>query len=169
MTIDDGVIQSLETSISAESMAVIGLGNLDRADDGVGLALVSRLQVYLPERIFLETEHNVEALVLRLLDREDIQTILFIDATHFGGEPGHVRFFRVENSRQFFPVVSTHQVPLSLLMNMIVDHGKLPFLLGIQPKSVQLFGPMSLEVQETMNLLEKVIIEFLLKDQRKFS
>ncbi len=157
MKIDDEVIRSLETAISAESMAVIGLGNLDRADDGVGLALVSRFQVYLPERVFLETECSVETLVFSLLDREDIQTFLFIDAAHFGGKPGHVQFFRYENSKQFFPVVSTHQVPLFLLMNVIIDHGKLPFLLGIQPKSVQLFGSISSEVQETMSQLEKII------------
>ncbi|MCJ7812300.1 hydrogenase maturation protease, partial [bacterium] len=128
MTIDDEVIQSLETSISVESMAVIGLGNLDRADDGVGLALVSRLQVYLPERIFLETEHNVEALVFRLLDREDIQTILFIDATHFGGEPGDIRLFHVEDIERFVPVLSTHKIPISLLMGLIRDRGKIPIL-----------------------------------------
>lgn len=148
-------------------MVVIGLGNSDRADDGVGLVLVSKLQACFPDRIFLETEHTLETLVLELLEREDVRMVLFIDAAHFGGKPGDIRFFHAEDIERFIPMLSTHKVPISLLMHLIRDRGKNPVLLGIEPKSVALFGSMSPEIQSTMNRLEMVIKGCLLKGRSK--
>lgn len=148
-------------------MVVIGLGNSDRADDGVGLVLVSKLQDCFPDCTFLETEHTLETLVLELIDREDIQTILFVDAAHFGGKPGDIRFFHTEDVERFIPMLSTHKVPISLLMHLIRDRGKNPVLLGVEPKSVTLFGSMSAEIQNTMNRLEMLIKGCLLKGRSK--
>ncbi len=167
MKTNDELVQLFDDSVCSESMVVIGLGNLDRTDDGVGLVLVSKLQACFPDCAFLETEHTLEMLVLELLDREDVRTILFIDAAHFGGKPGDVRFFHAEDVERFIPMLSTHKVPISLLMHLIRDRGKNPVLLGVEPKSVALFGSISPEIRDTINRLEMVIKDCLLKDLSK--
>lgn len=163
----DKLIQLFDDSVFSKSIVVIGLGNMDRADDSVGLVLTSKLQVDYPERVFLETKHSLETLVSGLIDREDVQTILFIDATRFGGEPGDIRFFYVEDIERFVPALSTHKIPMSLLMGLIRDHGKTPVLLGIEPKSIELFGTMSPEIENVINQLERAIRGCLLKEDSK--
>ena len=156
-----------DDSVFSESIVVIGLGNIDRADDGVGLVLASKLRVSFPERVYLETEHGLETLVSGLIDREDVQTILFVDASRFGGNPGEIKFFYAEDIKRFVPVLSTHKVPISLLMGLICDRGKNPVLLGVEPKSVELFGSMSSEVENTIEQLEKIIKSCLLRGRAK--
>ena len=158
MTPRDKDLEPVFEFLLKESVAVIGLGNPDRADDGVGIVLASILKTHFPDRIFLETERHVEQLVLDLIENPNIKTILFVDAVDFGGPGGTIKQFGVEESRRFMPSVSTHRVPIGFLMHLLTQEGKIAYLIGVQPESLELMGEMSPSVEKTVSKIAKGII-----------
>jgi hydrogenase 3 maturation protease len=158
---EDAMLNRLSQLIEPESVIVIGLGNSDRADDGAGIQIVKTLRARFSERAFLETEQGVEGIVFDCLENPSIQSVLFVDAVDFKGRPGEMRLFTIQDAGQFIPVVSTHKVPLTILMELIHNHHKNPYLIGIQPKSIELFGEVSNEVKAAVQNLGKILI-FLL-------
>lgn len=161
MVTEKDIFSFLETVAGPDTLALIGMGNPDRADDGFGIELARRLKVHFPDQVFSEQEKSVEGIVLDLLGCERFDVFLLIDATDFGGEPGEVQFFSVEDAKRFVPAFSTHKVPITLLMEMVRQHGKKSFLLGLQPESLEFFGEMSPIVIDVLNDLEKVFHTFL--------
>jgi len=119
---------------------LIGLGNIDRADDGLGLLVIENLQNQFPDRAFSETDRNVESIVLNLVESHKNISFLFIDATDFGGEPGDIRFFSEDQCENIIPAFSTHKVPLTFLMDHIRRQGGHSGLVAVQPRSLQIFG-----------------------------
>jgi hydrogenase maturation protease len=158
---EDALLKRISQLIEPESVIVIGLGNPDRADDGAGIQIVKNLQTRFSERVFLETEQGVEGIVFDCLENPSIQSVLFIDAVDFKGRPGEIRLFTIHDAGQFIPAISTHKVPLAILMELLENHHKKPYLIGIQPKSIELFGEMSSEVTEAIQDLGKLFIYFL--------
>lgn len=156
------IIKFLESNTNPGSVVLIGLGNPDRADDGFGIDLVGRLKSCCPDRIFSEQEKSVEGIVLEILEREEIDTFVFVDATDFGGNPGELKIFTSEDVERFVPAFSTHKIPISFLMGLVNQHGKKPFLLGVQPESLELLGEMSLSVKNTISRLEKGLTDFFI-------
>ena len=158
MRLYENVFKKLRTIINSESTIIIGLGNPDRSDDAVGIRFGSRLKSHFPGRVFLETERSSESIVLDLIENETISHVLFVDATDFTGKPGEVRLFNHQDAKHFIPSISTHKVPITLLMDLLIHHHKEPYLLGIQPGNLALFGQMSDENQKTMKELEKALL-----------
>ena len=152
------ILECIETHPGA--VILVGMGNRDRADDGVGLELAEKLKDRYPNRVFSEQEKSVEGIVFEQVDRKDVETILFIDATDFGGSPGDVQCFKAEDAQRFVPAISTHKVPMTLLMEVIEQHGKRPLLLGIQPESLDFLGPMSPSIVTTLHRLEEAFLRF---------
>ena len=142
------------------AVILVGMGNRDRADDGVGLELAERLKKRYPNHVFSEEDKSVEGIVFEQMERQDIDTILFIDATDFGGNPGDVQCFRSEDAQRFVPSFSTHKVPITLLMEVVEQHGKKPLLLGIQPESLDFLASMSPSMEEILRRLEEEFIRF---------
>jgi len=108
----------------------------------------------LGKRAFCETEVPVEAAVLDCLENPSIDTVLFVDAADFKGEPGEMRLFGASEAGQIQPAFSTHKVPLDLLIGMVLAKGKNAFLLGIRPESMEWLGQMGGAVLETINELD---------------
>jgi len=146
------------------AVIIIGMGNRDRADDGVGLELAQRLKKRYPNRVFSEEDKSVEGIVFEQMERKDVETILFIDATDFGGNPGDVQCFKSEDAQRFVPSFSTHKVPITLLMEVVEQHGKKPLLLGIQPESLDFLASMSPSMMKTLHGLEEAFLWFFNKE-----
>ena len=151
------MLHPLKDAIRRQSLALVGMGNRDRADDGFGLDLARRLKDRWPGLVFSEEDRSVEGIVFDLITREDIEVVLFIDAAHFGGEPGDLKLFDILDAEKFVPSFSTHKVPISLLMGLVHQKGKTPYLLGIQPKDTALFAPMSNVITSTLDEIVKRI------------
>ena len=162
METKEDIVSFLKSIRTPESLVLIGMGNLDRSDDGLGIDLVSRLKTQHPDRVFSEHERSVEGIVLELFDRAEFETVLFIDAMDFGGKPGDVKIFSVNDIEKFVPAFSTHKIPISFLMKIIHENGRKPFLLGVQPESLELFGEMSLSVKTTLDRLSEKLTQFLI-------
>jgi hydrogenase maturation protease len=135
-------------------VVAIGLGNPDRADDAIGILIAAKCKTLFPDRVFLEIDMSVEGTVLRILDDRSIKSVWFVDAVDFGGETGEMRKFGVQDADQFMPVISTHKVPMDLLMHLLEQHGKAAFLLGIQPSAVDFMGEMSDKIKKVLSKLE---------------
>jgi hydrogenase maturation protease len=139
--------------ILSEKTLVVGLGNPDRADDGAGIEIVSHWKARLKKRAFVEPETSVETVVMNHLDDDGVEAFLFVDAADFGGTPGEIHRFGIEDASSFKPAWSTHQVPIGLLMQLIASKKKRAFLLGIQAGSVELFGAMTRDVIQAVEAL----------------
>ena len=155
------ITQHIGEDVSPQSVIIIGLGNMDRSDDGLGLILASKIKACFPEQAFLETERTAEGIVMDKIDDDNATTFIFLDAVDFCGEPGEVQFFDFNDAQRFMPAFSTHKVPISLLMGLIDQKNKSSYLLGVQPLSLALFGDVSPIIHDVIGVVEKSLLIFL--------
>ena len=115
---------------------VIGLGNSDRTDDGVGLVIARQLKTMAPDWMSVcESSGDLTA----LLDVwKDFDEVVLIDALHAGGVPGRVRWFDVSSSDlpgEPFAGHSTHAFGISQAIAIARALGELPreiHVVGVQ-------------------------------------
>ncbi len=119
----------------------------------MGLRFADDLRHLNPKRFFSE-EHGLEESVLDIIKRKDADIVIFVDACDMGKEPGEIGLMQTEEVSES---VSTHKVPLAMLMALIRKEKKEPFLLGIQPKSMDFRAQLSDEVFSTLVKIEKFV------------
>jgi len=156
---NEATFQSLSILLADASTAVIGLGNPDRSDDGIGVEMARQLKRRRPEHVFFEPEHNPEDVVLELLETERIRNVLFIDAVDFGDKPGAMKLSGAADAKRLLPAISTHQVPITLLMELLQAKGKQSRLFGIQPGSAALFSEMTDSVKQALDDFNKSVVD----------
>ena len=105
---------------------VIGVGNANRRDDGVGLAVASRLRTR-PARPARIVEFEGEG--TGLLDLwEDERFVVVVDAVRSGAEPGTIH--RIDTSGPFVfpskPSTSTHGLSVGEAVHLGRSLGRLP-------------------------------------------
>jgi hydrogenase maturation protease len=119
-------------------IAVLGLGNLMRTDDGAGVHAIQRLlgSGRLPPGVEVIEGGT---LGLDLLPRlEGVSHLLAIDAVEFGAPPGTLARFANEDLQALPAGKSVHLLGFSDLLNGLHLLGRAPreiVLLGVQPKS----------------------------------
>jgi hydrogenase 3 maturation protease len=146
-------LERIRRLLQSDRTLAFGLGNIDRADDGAGVLIVRQWKARLKERAFFEPDAAVETVVLERSDDALVETFLFVDAADFGGEPGEFRLFGPEDSGRVLPALSTHKVPMDLLMGIVASKGRRPVLLGIQPGSLEPFGRITEKAEGTIRIL----------------
>jgi len=111
---------------------VIGVGNLLRCDDGVGIHVVERLSEVAPNIDTLDVAlGSIEILeAMRGRDR-----VLIVDAIQMGGEPGTI--YRVNLSRGEEPPRVTHSHGVDLLTTLRLGESLYP---GEMPKEIVLLA-----------------------------
>lgn len=133
---------------------VIGIGNRDRGDDGIGSLIAERLIKEGFENV-LDCERTPENYISKIIEKRP-EKIIFIDACDFGGEIGEIRIFKKEEWQNFKNFsLSTHTLPIPLLISLIekLTNSEI-FLLGIQVKNTN-FSPFL--SKELNNLFEEII------------
>jgi len=142
-------------------VAVMGIGNTLRSDDGVGVRLVEGLQhLHLPAgvRPFV-CDTAPENFVGPVADFQP-GTILMIDAAELGDEPGSVRLVGLEDIAG--TGMTTHTLSLRLLGNMLESATDATvLLLAVQPKSRAFGTGLSGEVEQTLRYLTEVLAHVL--------
>jgi hydrogenase 3 maturation protease len=148
------VMDKLNQLRRKEKMVLMGIGNIDRGDDGVGVLLASRLA----------SSNSIKSIVCEdvpenytgVVRSENPNVILLLDAVDFGGEPGDV--ILLEADELTGDRFSTHRPSLKLLMDYLSLETKADtLLLGIQPACIQHNNTLSHGVQESLNLIEKLL------------
>jgi hydrogenase maturation protease len=82
--------------VSSHNILVIGVGNENRADDGVGLIVARRLKERFAEHVRFLEEPSDGTRFLDLWRGSDVTII--IDAVISGAEPGHIHKFDARQS-----------------------------------------------------------------------
>ena len=107
-----------------DRILVVGLGNPDRGDDGVGPAVVAQLQARVPDSVRLTTRAG--DLLTMLGEWSGLDVLVCIDAAASMGMPGRVHRFDVSSEplpRDLSAPASSHALGLAdtLAMGRVLD------------------------------------------------
>lgn len=150
---------SLKEFISGtRRVAVLGIGNDLRTDDGIGPFIIKGLNVESPN-LLIENVGSVPEAFARPLAKFKAERIIMIDAADMRKPPGHIEL--VTKDRIGGIAISTHSMPLSFLMMYLEQEtGAQTILLGIQPQDIQFgegltpeIGKVAQKIISTLNTL----------------
>lgn len=143
-------------------LAVIGIGNEMKGDDGVGINVAERLKKDKKCEILIggTTPENLTGTIKKIKPSH----ILIIDAADMGLKPGEMKVLDPGNiSGVGF---STHSFSISTFSDYLKrETGAKTAILGIQPKSIELGGGISDEVARSADAA-LVMLERILKKIR---
>lgn len=133
----------------------IGVGNILRADDAVGVVLARRLKGRIN---IIEAGITPENYLNKIIDSRPSE-VWIIDCLDFSGSPGQWRIFKAEelaSNHLFF----THNFSLELFCSYLKERGGLKIsVLGIQPKSTKFSEALSKEVESVLPEIENKLLE----------
>ena len=145
--IDQGLRQIL-----SEPTCLVGVGNLLRNDDAVGVLIAERLEREMAGSTHysvVNAEDVIENHVFRIADH-DVKNVLVIDAVQGAdAEPGSVVFGRMEDLEAVRGGYSTHKLALSMAASVLKQHGKDVWLLGIVAANTEYGTEVSQEILES--------------------
>ncbi|MCK4484043.1 MAG: hydrogenase maturation peptidase HycI [Candidatus Thorarchaeota archaeon] len=150
---------SLKEFISGtRRIAVLGIGNDLRTDDGIGPFIIEGLNVE-SSNLLIENVGSVPEAFARPLAKFKAERIIMIDAADMKKPPGHIEL--VTKDRIGGIAISTHSMPLSFLMMYLEQEtGAQTILLGIQPQDIRFgegltaeIGKAAQKIISTLNIL----------------
>ena len=153
-------------NVLAGRVCVVGVGNVDHGDDGLGPRLAAEFGRKRAGRARspASTVHvlvagiSPEDHLVRLLDG-GFDQVLFLDAVDCGAEPGAVTLLDAGAMNARFPQISTHRLSLGALARVLEQNGRTrAWLLGVQPASLHAGAPLSGPVSATVRLLTELLL-----------
>lgn len=142
-------------------VAVCGVGNRIRGDDGIGPEAIEALRGDVQDRdvLLLDCEQAPESFLGKLQSFSPEKVIL-IDAVDLGKPPGSIGMVDIHTIKK--QVMSTHKLPLSLFMDYLQARMKFKLLfIGVQPRQTGLDSPMSDEVRQAIPLVRELVRQHL--------
>ncbi len=145
-------------------VCLMGIGNADYGDDGLGVRLAEAVLERLSKPGALPG--NIEVIIAgttpeNLVGRiavEGLDHLVFLDAVEFGGAPGSVILLDAEQMAVRFPQISTHKISLGLLAKWVEAGGTTKaWLLGVQPESIRAAIRLTPTVQKTVEVLNHLL------------
>jgi hydrogenase maturation protease len=146
-------------------ICVMGIGNTDSGDDGVGVVLAEAVAAHLKRSGRISPAHNViiagaaPECMLGSTAGRGYDHLILLDAVEFGGEPGSVIFLNADEIVARFPQISTHKISIGLLARITSGEGTAVWLLGIQPGSLKAMQGLTPAVQRTLDILEELLYD----------
>jgi len=139
MGVEKQVFQKLSHLRNQKTVAVT-IGNVLKGDDGAGPAVCEKLKGRLSAEL-VDTgsapENYIQPIVSKAPDN-----LIIIDAVDFGGSPGQVKLFEIEQLGKI--TVSTHTLSPHLFVDMIKAQSDVDvYFIGIQPAHTAIGQPMS--------------------------
>ena len=131
---------------------VMCVGNSDNGDDGVG-PYVSKIFPKTDDFKVVNCETVPENFTHLI---KNVDRVVLVDAVEMGLTPGETRVVPREKIGGLH--VSTHSLPLSVLMDYVREEGKEVVLVGVQPK--KLHGGLSVEVKKAAEKLVETLINY---------
>ena len=136
-------------ALVSDKTLIVGVGNILKGDDGVGVALLKRLEG-LVDAQFLECGIAPENYLGKITHIAP-KTLIVIDAVDLGEIPGTMRIVRPAGLAEGGP--STHSLSPAMFIEYLEKRleGVRILMLAIQPKSCRLGECMSKEVSQAIN------------------
>lgn len=134
----------------ANRLLFIGVGNVLKRDDGVGV-VISKQIIERPGISSLTVEVSIENYIGKINSLEPGE-IVIVDCMELGSSPGTYRLMALENVEDI--TFNTHNISLGRLG----DFFQYPsYVLGIQPKSVEFGDHLSPPVQDSADRIVRLI------------
>ena len=146
--------KEIVTRLAGRRFGVIGVGNILRGDDGAGPEVIALLggRIEVPIVDASEVPENYGGWAAK----QGLESVVFIDAVEFGGEPGEFRIIPLQNL--MMSVSSTHNLSLHYVIRYLEEEwGGDAILVGIQPKSIELGEGLSAEVAAGVRALAEAL------------
>jgi len=151
------LIASIDDILSLISLAgpkscLIGLGNVDRADDGAGVELVRQLKKYkyrLPLIEGGETPENYFGKIIALRP----QVLVIVDALSNNQVPGKISINLPMDLADYSGPGTHHTSLADFLVTIEKDFAPRIYIIGIEPKSVEFNQQMSESVKNAIDYL----------------
>lgn len=136
-------------------VVIVGVGEVQRGDDGAG-PMTAQLLAKSGVAEVIDSGASPELDTWRVREMSP-DTVVFVDAVDFGGEPGDVALLRPSELRA--DGFDTHRAPLRLTMEYLESElGCASRLLAIQPKSVAPGAAMCDEVRQAVESVAKILM-----------
>ncbi len=151
-------LNELHKIIQKKRVAIIGIGNRNLGDDGVGPKLVQRLKGRI-NALTYESHEGLESVLSYIpTDRPDL--VLVIKAVDLGKHPGETVLFNEDMLDR--NGIGKHAREVRLLMRYIEKESGTPaVLLVVQPKEIILSNKLSEEVYGSVKQLENFFLTTL--------
>ena len=154
-------------------VCLMGVGNPDCGDDGLGVrlaeSLAKRLE-HLPNApAVIDGGMNPERFIGRVADG-GFDSLVFLDAVDFGAEPGSVLVADSTEMASRFPQISTHKISLGVLAGWVEASGNTKArLIGVQPESLKMGQELTPTVQVTLEIIEELLCDLWCEQPRPLS
>mgnify|MGYP000412650971 CR=1 FL=1 len=142
---------------NAEKIAILGLGNRLRGDDAAGLLVCEYIKGKVRADIFL-AETAPESYALKLLDG-GYSHVIIVDTAISNYPPGTI--FIVDKNRLLEITITTHSIPITLLVEILEAHNINVLIVGISPKYTPLSENISPPVRQAIEKLSKMLLDIL--------
>jgi hydrogenase 3 maturation protease len=141
-------------------LAIIGIGNLLKSDDGLGVVIVNELQEKTTDNVLLIDCGTVPETYVGPIRKFSPSHVLMIDAAEIGSKPGKFRFVFPEEIQGL--TISTHTLPLNVFADYLKRETNAEIaLLAVQPKNLDFGESLSSEVSNTVKSLINTILDVI--------
>ncbi|MCL0087118.1 hydrogenase maturation protease [Thermodesulfovibrionales bacterium] len=133
-----------------ERVLIVGLGNILREDDGVGIYVVNGLEKRGLQNFVIDAGTAPQNYIHRIR-RSSLEVIILIDAVDFRGRPGEIIFEDIYKIDEIAPSTTTHKFPIKTFAQLIrglVGDIEI-YLLGIQPRRIGYDFNLSEDIKES--------------------
>ena len=134
---------------------ILCIGNREGGDDAVGPLIADRLADKADENLIVIDAGIAPENFTGVVKQHNPQRLIIIDAVEMGRDPGEIR--KVPPERIGLMHISTHGIPLSVLIKYLQQYVKDIVLIGVQPKTMN--GDTSEEVRNEIPLLTTRIVD----------
>ena len=149
------MLNELQSRIENKNVLLLGVGNLQREDDGVGSYLVRRLQKKI--RIPSLDAGDVPENYIKQIETSGANLLLIVDAADFGAAPGEIALIELKDLKKMGG--STHSANLPLLLE-VIPKNKRPeaLLVAIQPGATGSGKGLSEPVRNSLDGLDALFV-----------
>ena len=135
---------------------IIGIGNIIRGDDGFGPLLIEKIKSR-AEVMCLDGGTAPENYLGKIV-KENPDTVLIIDAVHLGKNPGEYEILKGEDIAKCG--FTTHDIsPVMFIEYLTKETGANIYMLGVQPRGIELGSEMSQELKIILDEVSGKILE----------
>ncbi len=131
---------------------VMCIGNPKGGDDAVGPYIAKKLED--PNIDVIDCGTTPENYT-SIIKQKKPKKLIIIDAADMGLKPGEIRI--VPKDKIGVMTISTHGIPISILINYLEKYVKDVILIGIQPQNMS--GEITSKIEKKANTLIKIIKE----------
>lgn len=147
----------LKDLLKGKKVAIVGVGNRMRGDDGVGSVIAEQLQSLSGDKALVIDAETVPENYLGVLIDAKPDIVLFVDAVDFGGEVGEWALVPLSILADKIP--STHTVSLKLLGQILESTGIESWLLAVQPGQIGFGLGLSEPVASVVHHLVRMLVQ----------